>query len=405
MHGDFVGRKGFGDQQLQTALDSGPPARYGSTVEPQDAVFPKSIVGLRVASEKGSIRDFGGGIGKEAIPMEHGGFDQEIRIPEFRMPRIRGGLLRLIIIGVVALIVIFSSFYTVGPEEVGVVLRLGAVVRETQPGLHLKLPIGIERAIKVPVERQLKQEFGFRTLGAGVRSEYTTRGYAGESNMLTGDLNAAVVEWVVQYRIIDAYKFLFRVRNVNETFHGMSEAVMRKVVGDRTVNEVLTVGRQEIADVVEQKLQALCDQYETGIKVDQVVLQDVNPPDPVKSSFNEVNQAQQEKERMINEAQSEYNRVIPRAAGEAEQTIERARGYAMDRVNRAEGDAARFVAVYDAYRKAPEVTRRRIYLETMSQILPQISEKIIIDDDLGGVLPLLNLRSGTSGSPGQGGGK
>jgi membrane protease subunit HflK len=246
---------------------------------------------------------------------------------------------------------------------------------------------------KVPIQRQLKQEFGFRTVRADVRSQYTEKGLSGESNMLTGDLNAAVVAWVVQYRIVEPYKYLFRVRNVENTFRDMSEAVMRRVVGDRTVNEVLTIGRQEVADHVLQQLQELCDQYDTGIKVEQVVLQDVNPPDPVKPSFNEVNEAQQERERLINEAQSEYNKVVPRAQGEAEQTIQQAEGYALDRLNRARGDSARFVAFYGAYRRAPEVTRKRIYLETMNEILPKVSQKIIVDDNLKGILPLLNLNT------------
>ncbi|MBD3236022.1 MAG: FtsH protease activity modulator HflK [Candidatus Eisenbacteria bacterium] len=334
--------------------------------------------------------------------MSQGGFE-EFQMPEFRLPRFRGGLLRTIVLILVALIAVFSAFFTVGPEEIGVVLRFGDFVRTTDPGLHLKLPFGIETATKVPVQRQLKEEFGFRTLSAGVRTQYAERGYEGEANMLTGDLNAADVEWVVQYRIIDAYKFLFRVRNVRETFRAMSEAVMRRVVGDRTVNEVLTVGRQEIADVVEQQLQELCDQYETGIAVDQVVLQDVNPPDQVKASFNEVNQAQQERERLINEAQSEYNKVIPRARGEAEQTIQQARGYALERVNSAQGDSARFAALFAEYRRAPEVTRRRIYLETMRDVLPKTERKIIIDENLQGVLPLLNLDSGGVRTSGQGG--
>lgn len=212
--------------------------------------------------------------------------------------------------------------------------------------------------------------------------------------MLTGDLNAAVVEWVVQYRIVDPFKYLFRVRGVQETFRAMSEAVMRQVVGDRTVNEILTVGRAEAASLVEAELQRLCEQYETGIKVDQVVLQDVNPPDPVKPSFNEVNQAQQEREKLINEAQSEYNKVVPRAAGEAEQAIQEAEGYALGRVNRAQGDAAAFKAYYEAYRQAPDVTRRRIYLETMRTVLPNVQRKVIVDDGVRGVLPLLNLDGG-----------
>jgi membrane protease subunit HflK len=224
-----------------------------------------------------------------------------------------------------------------------------------------------------------------------VRTAYSERGFQEESNMLTGDLNAAEVEWVVQYRVVDPYKFLFRVRNVETTFRDITEAVMREVVGDRTVNEVLTVGRQEVAALVEQRLQGLCDQYETGIKVEQVVLQDVNPPDAVKASFNEVNQAQQEREKLINEAQSEYNQVIPRARGEALKTIQQAEGYLLERVNQARGDSARFVALYESYRRAPEVTRKRIYLETMNTVLPKVSRKIVVDDKIRGLLPLLNL--------------
>ncbi len=308
-----------------------------------------------------------------------------------KMPSLSPRGLRILGVLILLGIVVLTGFYTVGPEEVGVVLRFGRFVRESPPGLHFRIPFGVETVIKVPVQRQLKAEFGFRTVSAGVRSEYTTAGYEGESNMLTGDLNAAVVEWVVQFRVVDPYKFLFRVRNVWDTFRAMSEAVMRKVVGDRTVNEVLTIGRQEVAALVEQQLQELCNQYETGIKVEQVVLQDVNPPDPVKPSFNEVNEAQQEKQKLINEAQSEYNKVIPRARGEAQETIRRAEGYAVDRINRARGDSARFVALLQEYVKAPEVTKRRLYLETMEEILPRVSRKVVLDKDLRTLLPLLNL--------------
>ncbi len=313
------------------------------------------------------------------------------RLRDLRMPTPGGRALRTAALALLALIAAFTSFYTVDPEEVGLVLRFGGYARTSEPGLHLKLPFGVEQVLKVPIQRQLKQEFGFRTTRPGLRSEYSTRGLEGESNMLTGDLNAAVVEWVVQYRVIDPYKYLFRVRNVEETFRGMSEAVMRRIVGDRTVNEVLTVGRAEVASEVEVQLQALCTQYETGIKVDQVVLQDVNPPDPVKPSFNEVNKAQQEREKLINEAQSEYNKVVPRAQGQAQQTIQEAEGYALNRVNRARGDAARFNALYTEFRRAPEVTRTRLYLETMNAVLPQVERKVVVDDRLKNMLPLLNL--------------
>jgi len=318
------------------------------------------------------------------------------QIPEIKLPTFDGGKVRLIFGALVILILAFTSFYTIDPEETGLVLRFGQYVRSTDPGLHFKIPFGVERVLKVPVQRQLKEEFGFRTVKSGVQTQYSTKPYADESNMLTGDLNAAVVEWVVQYRIIDPYNYLFRVRNVEKTFRDMSEAVMRKVVGDHIVNEVLTVGRAEVALQVTIELQDLCDTYETGIKVEQVVLQDVNPPDPVKPSFNAVNEAQQEKEKLINQAQSEYNREIPKAKGEALQTIQEAEGYALDRVNRSQGDAMLFTAIYEAYRKAPEVTRTRMYIETMTEVLPQVESKVIVDDDLKGLLPLLNLNQTTT---------
>ena len=318
-----------------------------------------------------------------------------------KMPKLPvAGIRAALLVGLVLLLGV-SAIYTIDPEEVGVVVRLGKFVGVTEPGLHFKLPLGIDQVTKVPVQRQLKLEFGFRTIRAATRSQFSSSGYDDESNMLTGDLNAVVVEWVVQYRVVDAYKYLFKVRNVTDTFRDMSEAVMRKVVGDRTVNEVLTVGRQEIEDLVMQELQVLSDQYDTGIRVDQVVLQDVNPPDPVKPSFNEVNQAEQERERLINEAQSEYNRVIPRAEGEARQTVQQSEGYALDRVNRSEGDAARFNALYSAYRKAPEVTRTRIYLETMDTVMNQAGRKLVMDDELEGVLPLLNLQEQVTKGGGQ----
>jgi len=304
---------------------------------------------------------------------------------------------RWIILGLVLLITVMGSWFTVATDEVGVVLRFGKFVRTANPGFNFKLPLGIETVYKVPVQRQLKEEFGFRTLAPGIKTEYSTRAYSEESLMLTGDLNAAEVEWIVQYRIKDPYKFLFRVRNPVQTFRDMNEAVMREVVGDRTVSEVLTVGRQEIADSAERALQKLCDQYEMGIKVDQVVLQDVTPPDPVKPAFNEVNEAQQEKEKMINQARSEYNQVIPKARGEAKRTIEEARGYALARINNAKGDTAKFNALLKEYVKAKEVTRQRIYLETMQKVLKKVGHKFITDQKASGVLPLFpfsNLQKG-----------
>lgn len=304
-----------------------------------------------------------------------------------RLPRrtILGGLAALL-----AVVLLFTAFYQVQPEEVGVVLRFGRFDRTTEPGLRIKIPL-VEQVLKVPVQRQLKQEFGFRTVQAGIRTEYSEQDLSGESVMLTGDLNVAIVEWIVQFRVSDPYQFLFKVRNLVGTFRAMNEAVMREIVGDRTVTEVLTVGRHEIESRVQEGLQELTNQYEMGVTIDQVVLQDVNPPDPVKPSWDEVNQAQQQRDRMINEARTAYNSVIPRARGEAQQAILQAEGYALDRVNRSQGDAARFTALYDAYRRAPDVTRRRMHLETMQRILPTVGQKLVVDKDATGVLPLLSV--------------
>ncbi len=296
-----------------------------------------------------------------------------------------------IVIGVLVLITIVTSIFTVGPEEVGVIVRFGKYERTVTSGLNFKMPYGIEEVYKIPVARQLKEEFGFRTIRAGVKTQYSQQKYEDETLMLTGDLNLAEVEWVVQYRINDPYKYLFKVKNPRMTLRDISEAVLRQVVGDRTVNEVLTVGRQDIATNVELKMQKLCNEYQTGIKIEQIVLQDVNPPDPVKPSFNAVNEAQQEKERLINDALANYNKIIPRAKGQAQEVIQQAEGYALGRVNRSQGEAKRFNDLYKEYIKAPEVTKKRIFLETMEEILPKIGQKVILDESGHSVLPLLQL--------------
>ena len=316
-------------------------------------------------------------------------YDQEIQFRR-NMELLRKHA-KKIIIGLIVFIALVTSVKTIAPEEEGVVLLLGKYNRTLDPGLNFIAPFGLERMYKIPVQRQLKQEFGFRTVEAGTRSRYAKDAYRIESLMLTGDLNLADVEWVVQYRIVNSYNYLFKVRDAEDALHDMSEAAMRKIVGDRTVNEVLTVGRQEVASSVEVLLQRMCDEYENGIRIDQVVLQDVNPPDPVKPSFNAVNEAQQERETLINRAQSEYNRVIPRARGEAQETIQLAEAYALNRVNRATGEADRFNSLYTEYIRAPEVTKKRIYFETMERILPKLGNKVIIDEDGTNVLPLLNI--------------
>jgi len=295
---------------------------------------------------------------------------------------------------IVILIIISSSFYTIGVNQVGIVQRFGKYVRTTSPGLNFKLPRGIEKLTKVPVRLIKKEEFGLRTIRAGVRTQYATAtAYLNESLMLTGDLNVAVVPWIVQYRIRDPYKYLFKVKNVNSTLRDLAESTMRLVVGDRSINEVISK-REEIADQAKVLLQKELDEAETGINVVTIEMKKTNVPEPVQPSFNEVNQATQEKERMIYQAREEYNKAIPAAKGNAEKTIKAAEGYALDRINRSKGDAARFLALYAEYSKAKDVTRRRLYLETLKDLFPRLGSKYIIDEEQKNVLPLLNLGMG-----------
>ncbi|MDF2183017.1 FtsH protease activity modulator HflK [Neptuniibacter sp. CAU 1671] len=305
-----------------------------------------------------------------------------------------GGRSGIVVLAVLVLsgLGLWTAYYTVPSDSVAVVQRFGKYLYEVPPGLHFKLPLGMDVATIVPVKRQLKQEFGFATPGA--TDPYQSprpRDQQRETQMVTGDLNAALVEWVVQYRIADPFKFLFEVREPAETLRYVSESVMREVVGDRTVDEVITVGRQEIEIEALDKMQRLSSKYVMGISIDQVQLKNINPPLPVQDSFNEVNQAQQEKEKLINEARRDYNKVIPLAQGEKDQRIREADGYRLKRINEAEGDAARFTALLAEYSKAPEVTRRRIYIETLQAVLPDIQAKVIVDKQAGGILPLLNL--------------
>jgi membrane protease subunit HflK len=308
------------------------------------------------------------------------------------MPKIPWNTVKIVVLVVVIVILLYGSIYQVSPDEMGVIQRFGKFVRTTDPGLHFKLPFGIEALTKVPVQQQLKHEFGFRTTSPGVRSEFAvTPDSQKEAVMLTGDLNVLNVEWIVQYKIKDAYKYLFKMREAEATFRDMNEAVVRRVIGDNSVDEVLTTGRDRLAHEAKESLQNLCNLYEIGLEISQLIFQDINPPEPVKPSFNEVNESLQEKERKINEAWAEYNNEIPKATGVAEQAIRAAEGYAMERVNNAKGDASRFTAVYQEYARAPLVTRKRLYLETINDVMQKIGKKIIMDGQLKNLLPLLNL--------------
>ena len=312
-------------------------------------------------------------------------FPRDIPVPRFDPYVLLWGLAVIL-----AIIFVRTSIYTIEPQSEGVVLRFGQYLKIATPGLRFKVPFGVDRVSIVPVKRQLKQEFGFKTSGATNPYQYSDDPDL-EKAMVTGDLNAASVEWIVQYRISNPRDYLFNVRNPDDTLRDASESVMREVVGDRTVDEVITVGRREIEAEALTKLQILVDKFAMGMSIDQVQLKNVDPPREVQSSFNEVNQAQQEREQLINEANAEYNREVPKAKGTADQTISAAQGYATQRINEAEGNADRFNAIFLEYTKAPEVTRRRIYLETMGEVIPNLGKKIIIDGDTNSVLPLLQL--------------
>ena len=325
-----------------------------------------------------------------------GGLEDRVRHWQYRFKQMMPsrGPPGPVVLAVIALVGVgvWTAYYTVPSDSVAVVQRFGKYYEEVPPGLHFKLPLGIDAATIVPVKRQLKQEFGFATPGA-TDPYQIPRDAKQETQMVTGDLNAALVEWVVQYRISDPTKFLFDVREPRLILRDVSESVMREVVGDRTVDEVITIGRQEIEAEALIKMQALATKYELGISIDQVQLKNINPPEAVQASFNEVNQAQQEKEKLINEARRDYNKVIPLAEGEKDQRIREADGYRLKRINEAEGDVARFGALLAEYIKAPEVTRRRIYIETLQDVMPGLRSKIIVDEQTRGILPLLNLDS------------
>ncbi|MCK5450718.1 MAG: FtsH protease activity modulator HflK [Candidatus Omnitrophica bacterium] len=299
--------------------------------------------------------------------------------------------LPFVVVGLLLIFVLQGMIYSIGPDEVGVVQRFGKYVRATDPGLHAKFPFGIEKVTPVKVKKIFKEEFGFKTTRAGIRSIYSQKKTSEASLMLTGDLNILDVKWIVQFRVNDPVKLLFQTRNPVANVRDMAEVVMRRLCGDYTVDEVLTTKRQEIAQKAQVGLQELMDKYQTGIYVVTVKLLDVNPPDEVKPAFNEVNEAKQERERMINEAWEAYNKAIPKARGEAVRTISQSEGYSLDKINRAKGESERFLMTWTEYKKAPEITKKRLYLEKMAEVLPKVKRKFVMDSAQKSILPLLQL--------------
>ena len=301
------------------------------------------------------------------------------------------------IVVVLAVIGIYSGLYKVDTEETGVVLRFGKFIGFADPGLNYKLPFGIDRVYLVKTGRVLKEEFGFRTVQPDVRTTYTKKGLDEESLTLTGDLNVSDVEWIVQFQIADPFKFLFNIKDPVGTIRDLSEAVTRKVIGSSNVTEVLTTERAFLASKIQQDLQKILNDYDIGTRIVTVKFQDVNPPEQVKAAFNEVNEAEQQKESLIFQAREQFNREVPRARGEAKKSIQEAEGYAIERINRARGETDRFLALLGEYRKSPEVTKRRIYLETLEEVLPRLEEVYIMDEQGGGLLPLLPMRREQTG--------
>ena len=338
---------------------------------------------LRENQQKFEKKKEGGGPGMPRPPQ------MDELLNKFKGFKFPGGF--LVIIVLVALFFGSSTFFTIKLDEVGVIQRFGKFNRIAQPGLSFKLPSGVEKVTKVKIKRIYKEEFGFQTVQGSSNYRVQTGGPSQETSlMLTGDLNVAVVPWIVQYRISNPRDYLFEVKDVRAILRDMSEASMRTVVGDRSINEVISK-REEIALAAKAMLQKEMNQAKSGINIVTIEMKKTNVPEPVQNSFNEVNQATQEKEQTIYKAREEYNKAVPLARGEAKRVIKDAEGYAIDRINRAQGDAAKFSAVYNAYAKAKDVTRKRLYLESMLEIFPNLGAKYIIDSDQKNLLPFLNM--------------
>lgn len=324
-----------------------------------------------------------------------------------RSPNLPSGLrikpLRLVlgVIGVIGIVItlfaLMFGFTTIPTNSVGVKLRFGAYSSTLQPGLAYAIPY-VDDIIIVPTQRLLKLEFGFAT-------PQSTNEFQGDNDpddtetMITGDLNTALVPWVVQYRIIDPKAYLFGAREPEHTLRDVSESVMREIIGDRTVDEVLTIGRHDIENASLARLAALCTEYGLGLQIQQVQLSTVRPPAVVQAAFNEVNQAQQEKQTSINQAWAAYNDAVPNARGQAKGREKQAEAYAFRRVNQAKGDAEKFSLLLGEYSKAPEVTRRRLYLEAMEAIMPSLTKKVIVDDSIKGILQTLPLNDTGAAQP------
>ncbi len=361
--------------------DQQPP--WGKKHKPQT---PEEIVAQLI----NKLQDFF----SDKKPPTPTGEDRETS-PSSSSPFNNVGKLLAVILIIVVLQGVYSSFYKIAPSEVGVILRLGEYSRTTPSGLHFKIPY-VDKLFKVDVENIRKEEFGFRSRFPGQQSSFEKRGYDMESLMLTADKNVINVAWIVQYKVADPYAFLFKVADVIQAIRDMSESVTRRIVGNMDFDYVLS-NRDLLAASVKTELQSQLDglfpKGMSGVEIGTVQFQDINPPDQVKPAFNEVNEADQDMKRLVNEAEENYNRVIPKAAGDAKKIIEEAYGYQAQRINNAQGETQRFLDILKEYKTAADVTRKRIYLETMKDILPGVQSVYVIDKNQQGPLPLLNITS------------
>jgi len=304
----------------------------------------------------------------------------------------------IVVVVILVLITVFSSFFVVDPQETAAVLLFGRFTRMAEPGLHFKLPFGIEKNYNVPTQVVLKQEFGFRTERPGITTIRAAQDFPHESIMLTGDLNIVDVEWIIQYRIVDTFNWLFKVQDKEKTIRDISQSVINQLVGDRAIFDVIGAERANIETQSQEHMNQLFDKYELGIRVTTVKLQNIVPPaGSVQEAFEDVNKAIQDRNRLINEGQEAYNQAIPRAKGQAEQLIQEAEGYAIERVNRAEGDVARFSRVLDEYNRSPGVTRTRLYYEMFEEVFKDAENVDLIDKNLGNFIPFKALGSAPSG--------
>lgn len=311
---------------------------------------------------------------------------------------------KLIVVAILLIPVIaaaYTSYFVVDQKELSAVLRFGRFHRMADPGLHFKLPFGIEHNFNVPAQVVLKEEFGFRTETPGITSIRSAQDYPGESIMLTGDLNIVDVEWIIQYRIQNAYNWLFKIQERNKTIRDISQSVINELVGDRAIFDVIGAERAAIETHGREMMNALFDKYELGIRVTTVKLLNIVPPvGEVQAAFEDVNKAIQDRNRLINEGQGAYNQAIPKNIGQAEQLVQEAEGYAVERVNRAEGDIARFLKVQGEYNRGPGVTRTRLYYEMFEAAFTDAKDVDLIDKSLSNFIPFKSLTGPTDAPPG-----